>query len=234
MLVTEVPKQRRVDMLDQLFCPKVQARLFAHRDSEFFQQYANYLHDHGNARRTIQEYIWPVEHFCSWLVSERRCLHTVDERLVRTFLEEHLPNCSCPRPAAVSIKNVRPALKHLLNLLHAQCSKVPKASRIDAILEDYRQYLCDVGGLAVATRKNKTDYVRRFLEARFGNGILRWSALQPHDVRTYVVKYAKSGRQASVRTLAGSLRSFLRFLQVRNMSIKSSLMLRFPLFPTGD
>ena len=87
-------------MIDRYFpCDRVRRRLRLRGFGELFSDFALWLHDRGYAAETIRERVWGLEHFVAWLNRNKILLRDVDRQLVRSFLNDHLPNCDCPRPA---------------------------------------------------------------------------------------------------------------------------------------
>lgn len=78
----------------------------------------------------------------------------------------------------------------------------------------YDRYLKEVCGLSEATRRYRRQYVREFLQRQFGLGPLRYRGLKAKDLVEYVHRRTIPLRPSTAGLLAGSLRSFLRFLHV--------------------
>jgi site-specific recombinase XerD len=171
-----------------------------------------YLHQRRHARSTIQNYVRAVEVFLRWL---RRCgtrLNDVDEAAMRTFA------CRGPRrkrPRA----NVHAALRHLLRHLRDEqflSASAPVDGPIEArIVAEYDDYLHSTCGLAAATRLYRRRYAQEFLQHVFGSGRVDWRRLRPHHLQSFIARYGCDGRLAAAGVAAGSLRSFLRWLQLR-------------------
>lgn len=203
-------------MIDQYFpCCRVRRRLRLRGFDELFSEYAEWLHERGYAAKTIRNYVWGVEHFAAWLSRKKLRLRDVDRQLVRSFLDDHLPNCDCPRPAPTGLKQVRPALNHLLRMFRAQrpVDERESSTPIDVELRKYRDYLRNICGLAVSTCDGRLRFAREFLQTQFGNGALQWDALKPEDVISFVTSYAARCRPGTVQVAASALRTFLRYLR---------------------
>lgn len=208
-------------MLLQLFRRRfARNRLSTRSNLELFEEYAAYLHERGYVRRTIHESIWGLS-------SKQLSLQAANEELVQGFLHDHLPKCRCPAPSPVCLGRVRPALKHFLKLLRRRGQGHDKPNAIESTLAEYRVYLLSTGGLSDNTCVCYLRYLRRFLEGKFGTHTLRWDALRAGDVICFVTKYARHGKRVSAQGAAGSLRSFLRYLQVQGLC-GSSLIAAVP------
>lgn len=218
-------------MIDQVFtCSRVRARL---RESTFggvLDEYVRQLHARGYVRVTIRTGLGAVEHFGSWLRDQGLTPAAVSRDLVHSFLHGHLPKCRCAPPSPTEIRVVRPALNYLLQLMRDQEPSGARAGvrlrsasgpvldcsePIAAVLDAYRRHLREAHGLAGATTRARAYFARKFLERTFGRGPLRWDVLAPGDVTAFVTAYAKRWRPSSSGVVAASLRSFLRYLQMR-------------------
>lgn len=206
-------------MLERLFDrPDVLQRWRANPLGEVLEEYATALHAQGYLRSTLRSHVWALEHFGSWLQSQRLSLPDVNKERVHSFLCEHLPVCRCPAPAPVRRANVRPALNQLLRLLRERSSAATPAvapTPSEAVLTPFRLYLRDTCGLAEGTWLARIRYAREFLHGKFGQGALRWSELRPDDIMCFVADYAKRCRPGTAQAAAGAVRSFLRYLQFR-------------------
>ncbi len=205
--------------------PYFWARLKANPLGELIEEYVAHFRELGYAWLTIRERVQSLEHFGCWLRSRGLGLKAVNRELVRRFIREHLPRCRCPRPAPRRVHNVRPALNQLLRLLRAKGmlnEEVPHKP-IDVAIDQFRSYLRDVCGLAESTSAGRSRDVREFLEKRFGKGELRWAALRPSDVSSFVTDFATRYQPQSMQSVASSLRSFLRYRQVQGQCDDSLL-----------
>lgn len=205
-------------MADSLFRrPYFWTRLHANPLGELIEEYVAHFRELGYAWLTIRERVQSLEHFGSWLRSRRLGPKAVNRQLVRSFIREHLPRCHCPRPAPVLLRQVRPALNHLLGLLRAKGALNEDVRRgpIDVVIDQFRHYLREVCGLSESTCTDRARYTRKFLEKRFGRRKLHWATLRPNDVMSFVTDYAPRYRPQSIQVVASSLRCFLRYLQVQ-------------------
>jgi integrase/recombinase XerD len=181
-------------------------------------RFGEHLAGQGYSLRSVQHYVAVAGHFGRWLECSRYSIEAVGERLIARFCEAHLPRCQCPPPATACLAVVRPGLHHLLAFLrHCQiCSPPPepRLSQADQQVIVYDRYLEKVCGLSEATRRYRRQYVREFLQRQFGHGSLKYGHLKAKGLVEYVHWRATPLRPSTARLLAGSLRSFLRFLQV--------------------
>jgi len=206
-------------MLDQLFRrPRVRDRIRANLLGGWIGLYIAYLHARGHPPGVIQQCAQAVEHLGAWLRSEHIALDAVSRATIDSFLHDHLPRCQCPAPAATCLHQVRAALAHLPHVPGVVLSSTEPASArdpADLAVELYVGYLRDVCGLAASTCTYRARYAREFLRAKFADGPIRWEAIRPEDLMAFTAGYAARCRPQSARVAAGSLRSLLRFLQLR-------------------
>ena len=192
-------------------------RLRANPLGEIIEEYVTYFRGLGYSWVTVRGYVQSLEHFGCWLRSRKLGPKAVNPELVRSFIRDHLPTCCCSYPAPVTVRQVRPALNHLLQLLREK-GILCEASRhwpIDAVIEQFAVYLREVAGLSEATCTLRARYAREFLEGNFGRREPRWTALRPGDVVSFVRSYAERVRPSSTQVAASSLRCFLRYLQAQ-------------------
>ena len=137
---------------------------------------------------------------------------------IDSFLHDHLPHCQCPTPAPTCLYQVRAALAHLPRIPGIPLSSAQPASPrnpVDVALEHYGRYLRDTCGLAESTCTYRARYAREFLQAKFADGPVRGETIRPKDVMAFTAGYAARCRPRSAQVAASSLRSLLRFLQLR-------------------
>jgi integrase/recombinase XerD len=206
-------------MLDQLFRrPRVRDRIRANLLGDWIELYVAHLHARGHPPGVIQQYAQAVEHLGAWLRSEHIAIEAVTRATIDSFLHDHLPRCQCPTPAATCLYQVRAALAHLSHVPGVDLTSAAPASARDPVavaVETYVRYLRDICGLAESTCTYRARYAREFLQAKFADGPIRWEAIRPEDLMAFTAGYAARCRPQSARVAAGSLRSLLRFLQLR-------------------
>ncbi|CAN5547609.1 hypothetical protein BH11PLA2_BH11PLA2_53190 [soil metagenome] len=174
----------------------------------------------------VQVYLRGAELFGRWLRRRHRVLAEVTDADVRAFVRrgtrKAIPANACSAGNAL--------LRHLQECGLIPPRPTPASTAINRTVADYDAYLQDVAGLADATRLYRRRYAHDFLHTAFGAGPLRWSRLQPAHVRQFINSFGQSGRVAAAQVAAGSLRSFLRWLQYRGR-VGSNLAGALPRFP---
>jgi len=94
-------------------------------------------------------------------------------------------------------------------------SSWPPAAPTGVIAEELRRYdehLCDVRGLAAATRRNRVRIVGRLLQRKFAGRTLDIAKLRPDDVRRFLANQLDAHRTpANASQLASALRSYFRY-----------------------
>lgn len=203
-------------MIEKYFpCDVVRRRLRERGFGDLFEELVERLDQRGYSAGAIRNYVWGVEHFVAWLNREKLGLSDVNRPLIRKFLDRHLPNCKCPRPAPGGLPRVRPAVNHLLRMLQERnpTEAMAVTSPIEAELQAYREHLQKICGLSESTCVGRVRFAREFLEKCFGNGELRWDVLGPENVISFVTSFSGRCRAGSVQVAASALRTFLRYLR---------------------
>ncbi|MGH8121952.1 MAG: site-specific integrase, partial [Rudaea sp.] len=86
---------------------------------------------------------------------------------------------------------------------------------IHGTLQTYDEYLRDTCGLSEATRLYRRRYAMQFLHELFGEMPIRIRELTPQRIAEFFTRHAERCRPGSAQVLASSLRSYLRFEQLR-------------------
>ena len=178
------------------------------------QTFRPYLSDRGHAPSTTGRYLRCAEHFERWAASAR--VETMSEAAVAVFLKDHLPSCRCPSPGPRARKEVRAALHHYLAVLRRDDlippPPSPTLSAVEKELRAFERYLIEVCGVALATRTGRLRWVRDFLAVRYGAGPVDARTLKPSDIMKYLAGQAAVYKPQTAKTIASSVRSYLRFL----------------------
>ena len=98
------------------------------------------------------------------------------------------------------------------------------------LVREYVAHLDLNCGLAFETRRYRARYASEFLATHASGGVLWLSGLKPQAIMSFVAKRASKCRRSSTQVAAGSLRSFLRFLQMRGLC-GSNLVQAVPQIP---
>lgn len=195
----------------------VQRRMISCHLGIIFDDFAVHLHERGHTLNCIQAYCQVVEHFDYWLRSKKINVPCINESEIDRFLR-HLPHCRCPKPATKQEITSRAALRRLMAFMRQKSllkvTPTPKVSPTEKIISDYDHYLQVTGGLAPNTRLYLRRYAREFLK-KWGQKNL--NRLNPKYLIDYIQGRASGLKTASLRVTAGSLRSFLRFLNLKGL-----------------
>ncbi|MCE9681689.1 tyrosine-type recombinase/integrase [Halomonas alkalisoli] len=186
-------------------------------DTVLLDRYAAHLERRGHTASTSKAYRKAVVHFLQWHhIAAPALAETVSTETVRVFLDEHLPACRCITLVVRSRKSVRAALNQLLSM---NCQPrviqrdIPPPTAIEASVIAFDDYLRDVCGLAVQTRRGRCREARQFLSDMFGAGPLIVDHITPSVLVDYVTDRACRARGPTATALVGALRSYLRFLR---------------------
>ena len=167
------------------------------------------------AAGTFAAYLAGITHFARWAHGKRLPLRRINEGSIAEFLDCHLPNCHCAGATRHDRRDLSAALGHLLVVLRAEGAIVAPtvgATEVQAELLRYDQYMEHARGLASKTRDMALRIVGRLLVARFGNGVLNISAINPEHVRRFFAQQAKLySKPASAGSVVASLRGYFRY-----------------------
>lgn len=125
--------------------------------------YIDALRQQRYADRTISSYLGCLAHFSFWIKGEAVELANVDSLLVKRFLLNHLPACTCPVPCYGAVANSGAALRHLLKMLPHERPMSVAANPIAVELEQFGDYLTNTCGVAQITRERRVKDVSAFL-----------------------------------------------------------------------
>ena len=208
--------------------PRIQARIRANVLCKQIRKLICYMHDCGYQPGTIQRYIPNAEHFGMWLKANGIKVTSVNKDTIKSFLNEHLPNCRCDLPRSRSRNNVLPALNCLLRVLSLQNQK-PTTS-VEKEIHRFRAYMKDVCGLSDSTTLCRVFYVTGFLTDTFGNRQIKYKNITPDGILKYVSKKARQFKPNTTKAMTSSLKCYFRFLQFKGQC-SSNLIGAVPTIP---
>jgi len=172
----------------------------------FVPAYVDHLSSRQYAPGTTRAYLGCFAHFAYWgrgrpLDLGNPCV------LINGFVLDHLPRCECARRVQACPHQVRAALNHLPCVL-ASLGATGAADLIDpndALLQRFDEHLEQARGLAASTRRRRVKIAESL--------ILHTSSATPSALQLRQFMAAELARvsAASGASLAGALRSYLRF-----------------------
>lgn len=181
--------------------------------------YIQELRSQRYTERTIRIYLGCLAHFGFWLKAGELELAHVDVSLIKRFLHEHLPACTCPAPCYDTAASSGGAVRHLLRMLLYSRPLIAKAQDpVKVELSQFNEYLTETCGLAPATRDSRTKHVTAFLTHVYGTNHPSISQLSTTDIDSFFAAQSSRLRPASLRTVCNSLRSYFRYRAVRGDS----------------
>lgn len=185
---------------------------------DWLAPFGAYLDQRGHRPGTAQAYGHALEHFLHWWQAPPYESEVVlSTALVRTFLDEHLPACTCPGRVVHCLPTLRAALNQFLLMngqprLSASQPATVTAAIAEAI-EDFDHYLQTVCALAAQTRQARCRLVTQFLVQVFGQEeAIDCERLTPSLLLATVTTWAAHTTPSMATVLVGALRSYLRFL----------------------
>jgi integrase/recombinase XerD len=160
---------------------------------------------------TIRVYLGCLAHFSYWMTAEAIKPSRLESSLVKRFLCEHLPACTCPAPCYRSVSNSGAALRHLLRLLPCEGAASVGADSVAVELERFGEYLSNICGVASITREGRVQHVGAFLVRAFGSRTPVISQLSGAQLDAYFAELSSHLRPATLRGVCNSLRSYFRY-----------------------
>jgi site-specific recombinase XerD len=179
--------------------------------NELIASYIEALQSRRYTRSTLGAYLRCLAHFGYWMKQEGLAVTNIDPTLVGRFVRDHLPVCACPAPCRSEVKEVRAALRHLLDLLPAASDEVIKAPPIAVELERFKDHLRNTCGLSPLTCTYRVRHMEAFLVSCFGNQVPEIGRLTANDIDAFLNGLAGRWKPASRKVICTSLRSYLRF-----------------------
>lgn len=181
----------------------------------FVDAFMLHLFDCRYAFNTINNYLAGLTHFAHWLTENSIDVKRIDEALIQRFLDEHLPNCRCAKPAFSNAQDLHAALGHLLALLrtHAIIADPSQApTPVDEELQRFDDYMNHVRGLATRTRKHYLAIIRSLLLEQFVGRSVVIAAIKPDQIRQFIASQsARCTVSASIGMPVSALRCYFRY-----------------------
>lgn len=193
------------------------------------------LRERGYASKTIVDYGRACRRFIEWVSRARTRPRHLDEIGIQSFIRDHLTVCRCT-PACPNGTTVRAALRHLRKIgerRHGQqeCRTLNRFSpQLAEEIRLFEQYLQKVCGVSMATRTCRLRYVGEFLEHYFAGGEVAPSLITPLKVRDYVCRRVRHCRPGTASVIAGSIKSYLKFL-VLHGKLDAHVLFAIPRLP---
>jgi hypothetical protein len=120
--------------------PKTQGWLHNSPITPYVLVYLDYLTKSRYSDETTEHYLAGLAHLGLWMGLNHRSIGEFDEAIVTQFLDEHLPNCDCPRPIFHTRSDLKAACGHFLRLLR-DCGIIPfPVSPADPVLAEVERF----------------------------------------------------------------------------------------------
>ena len=174
--------------------------------------YKGWLNERGYTASTARNYLQCLVHFASWATDRRLAPENLSAKLIRRFVDDHLPRCNCCGRVQRCRTQVRAALAQLLPALNAAgiacVTEAPNA--MERELNRFDAYLRDQRGLSASTRLQRRKILSGLLTlSSRANGQPAWQ--DATRLRRYTRACLQRWSPASGAVLVGSLRSYLRY-----------------------
>jgi hypothetical protein len=168
--------------------------------------YVRRLVDRRYAGSTVRMYLYGVAHFAHWARGHQVDLRHLSDEVVRRFIDEHLPHCTCSSPVQRCPHQVRAALRQLLVTL-VDAGGLISSEQPDAIedqLQRFDSHMVHARGLAETTPIRRLGVIRalqRFRAADDPDATARPSA---RELRCFITRELSRISSASASSLAGA------------------------------
>ena len=183
--------------------------------SPYVDAFTHHLTEGRYSSYIIRTYIGCIAHFAYWSTQCSIDIHRLDEKVVERFLDDHLPQCTCARQVQHDRNHLRAALGHLLGVLRANAiieEQLAGKTPVDEELRRFDDYMNHVIGLAQKTRSHHLCVVARLLFKQFADHPVVISAIQPDDVRKFVISQGElCSVPASISATVSALRCYFRY-----------------------
>jgi site-specific recombinase XerD len=187
--------------------------------------YWQHLVRRGYADHTVTMYLYSVAHFARWMRRSRVAVCDLTDDVVRRFITEHLPHCTCPPPVRRHARTVRAALRHLLVSLNE--AKVLHndnvASTVDDELRRFDEHMNRARGLARSTRTQRLRILQSFLQQRQGVSSRLVICPTQDELRQFIDIRLQGLRPGSAQLIASTLRAYLRYRATRGDTVNHLL-----------
>lgn len=189
--------------------------------NKYFSELVVLLRKEKYSKDTIQRYLKAVEAFGKWLIVENIPLSNVNEDLLSLYI-----NSLERRKLKSSKRDVLPhnavGLKHFLLLLQqlgviSPKSQTSQTTATQQLLTAYDQYLENIRGNALGTRKQYLYFTHLFLQFAFPDDDLQWLKLRPEIITKFIYQQTCNRRGSGNKKPSSALRIFLRYLVNRGL-----------------
>jgi integrase/recombinase XerD len=191
---------------------------------------ASILNQQGYSRNVIRTYLCSGEKFGRWMTANELNSSDVDERLIGQYIDEIRREGA--NSGSRKILKARAGLSHLVRVLRERQVILPApvaspGNAVDTWLLKFEQYLVQVVGAAVNTRKRYLSLAKRFVDQQFGDGPIQWGSLQADHITAFVSKEAATKKGFGRKAVPVAIRAVLRFL-VSSGEIRAGLEAAVP------
>ena len=177
--------------------------------------FTQYLTERRYASITVSSYLGCLAHFARWTSQCGPDIHQINEGVVSSFLDDHLPTCDCARPVFRTRRDLRAALGHLLVVLRTSAVIAERplgAAPVDEELRSFDDHMNHARGLAPRTRSMHIRIVGRLLHEQFADRPVVISMIEPNDVRQFFARQsALYSTPGGIGSLASALRIYFRY-----------------------
>jgi hypothetical protein len=176
------------------------------------------LENDGYSCRTIQGYLQGARHLTYCLEHQALPRSEVTLDGLRRFAAAHFASCDCPHLPRDNVGAIVAAVAHILpHLRAAGLAPAPQPGPYASELLDYGRFLAEIRGLTDETIAMRRSTLGRVLQHTMIKGRFDAARLTAVSLQAYINQAAKTQSPHGVARILVTIRSFLRFLQVRGL-----------------
>ena len=181
----------------------------------YLSGFVSLFFEQGYSKSTIRRKQCVIGKFNQWFSQQTFRIMELNERRMDQFIEFQRVKGATRRGDRATLRLL---LKHLENLcIIPSLSENTENNLLVNIEQDFVQYLSQERGLSQATLIRYPATVRRFLKWYFNRGSTQMETLKATDITKFMLSYAPTVKRSTAKLMATCLRSFFRFLWVREI-----------------
>jgi hypothetical protein len=180
----------------------------------FIDDFVKHLEGQGFVDTTMVQKLGVLVSLSEWLMTERIALSEFDEKRIGEFIVYEKEGES-----QFSRNGNETILLSFLDSLRTRKAipekKPVSLTEVQHHIANFRQYLENECGLAVATGHNYADCLHLFLSREFGVGSVRLDKLRPEHVVKFLIDYGSKYSVKRTQFMATSLKRYFKLVKYR-------------------
>ncbi len=191
----------------------IRQRLYSGPLTAHIDAFSERLTQWGYAASTARERLRLIAHLSRWLDRHKLVAGSLNEQCVRQFLDDRNRGGYTARDNTATCRILLAYLREVGCIPAAPV--VVDDNPFYSIEQGYAKYLSQERGLAPATLLNYLPIARRFLTERFGDDLVKLSALCAQDVHQFILRHTHKVSPGHAKLIITTLRSLFRYFHQR-------------------